>query len=45
MAGWLKVGVYRGQYNKAHYKVNINNIDNSEQMKPMLDDASAVNKQ
>ncbi len=42
MDGWLKVEVYRGQYDKTHYSVFQNNIDDYEQMKPMLYDVRDI---
>lgn len=42
MSGWLKVEIYRGQYDKKHYPVNVNNIGDYEEMKPLLDDAISI---
>ena len=42
MAGWLKVEVYRGQYEKTHYSVYLNTIDEYEQIKPLLKDATDI---
>lgn len=39
MSSWLKVEIYRGQYDKKYYPVNAENIDDNIAMKPLLDDA------
>jgi len=41
-SGHLKVEIYRGQTNKTYYKVDPSNVDDSAQLKPLLDDAKAV---
>ncbi len=42
MSGWLKVETYRGQYNKKSYRVNVSNIEDPAQLKPLLDDAKDI---
>lgn len=42
MSGWLKVEIYRGQYDKKHYPVNVNNIGDHVEMEPLLNDAISI---
>ena len=42
MAGWLKVEVYRGEYDKTYYRVHPYTIDDYEQMNPLLKDATNI---
>lgn len=41
-SGWLKVEVYRGIYNKNHYSVNIDTIDDKNAMKALLKDVKKI---
>lgn len=42
MSGWLKVEVYRGQYNKTHYRVGIETINSPYYMKALIEDAKDI---
>lgn len=42
MTGWLKVEVYRGEYDKTPYPINIDNINDIVKMRPLLDDAKDI---